>query len=219
MHDWWTLWNQTSWNRWQTMFQSLQNPPWEASQLRGRYWNTQPAAVPESSKGLTFGLLFIRSRDDGLWSVLSIPATIRAESFWLTIQAAGSPAVGRGARPVQLQATALATKLNGSYSQSMYGLPWWPRCGWTVPDTQISALVPNITAQWGLPWCVRVAQVAAPPQVSLQCKKTQLLQHCNGTFVIWLEYQWHAHHTTVPTVLTLLSLSSSKNFSSWTLKM
>jgi len=84
-------------NRQRMIFQSSQNLPWEASQLRCRYWVTQPAVVlEESSKDLTFGPLCIRSRDDWFWSVFSIQATIRAETFWKTIQTEDALDVARG---------------------------------------------------------------------------------------------------------------------------
>jgi len=64
----------------------------EASQLRADPVS-QPAAVPECSKGLTFGSLFVGSRDAWLRSVLSILATTPAQSFRSAVQAADGPGV------------------------------------------------------------------------------------------------------------------------------
>lgn len=78
------------------IFESSQtHPKRHLSQLRGRHGVTQ-LALRWELESPHLGSLFVGSRDGWLWSLFHVLATIWAESFWWTIQAAGGPGVARG---------------------------------------------------------------------------------------------------------------------------
>jgi len=174
--SWWTLQNQvfeSSRNHQWTIFQPL----WNLPQLRGRYWVSQPAAGPGELRGSHLWIAVYRiSR----WLALVNTVHSGHNLCWVILTDGSGrrqPKCGQGvpghpsSRP-----TALATKIRAQWEffpkQAQLTLVChsgsrWPGCGQRVPDAQITVLVSKIPTEWGLSWCVSVAQVAAPSHLSI----------------------------------------------------